>query len=519
MTDVSPSTDPVPDPASPQHTGVPGVGRRSRGQHAGHSHRTALRVLRIAVVAVVALALVGVGGGGYALYRLQGNIDAQDVTGLLGDRPGDEATQDPTTGNDAVNLLLMGSDTRELSDGTGGAYGGAEADPGARSDTTVLVHLSADRRSATVVSIPRDSMVQIPSCTLADGTTTEAQLGMFNAAFSEGGAACTIKTVETLTGVLVDHYAVIDFSGFRQMIDALGGVTICTPEDISDEAANLYLDAGTHTVDGETALAYARVRHIGDGSDISRINRQQALMASIIQEVTSSGMLLRPDRLYGFLDAATTSVTADSGLASLSQLLSLAQSLQKLPADGVQFLTVPIEEYPRDRNRVQWTAAAADLWTQIRTDTAGPEPAVAAGPTADPADSSALTVAPADVAVQVLNVGAPVGTAAKTAGDLAAVGFTVVGTGDGAASVAGAPVVVRYGSVGADAARTVAAALGGTTAGVVLQQDASSGSTVVVEVTSAPTVTDVRARVTATVATPTPSATTTTRVATDDICA
>ncbi|MGI4896622.1 MAG: LCP family protein [Janthinobacterium lividum] len=509
---MSTSTDPAAHRAV-----VPGAGRRARGQHASHAHGTAFRVLRGVLVAALVLAVVATGGVTYAVYRLQGNIQAQDLTDLLGSRPTDAATVDPTTGNNAVNILVMGSDSRDLADGTGDEYGGAVADPGARSDTTLLVHLSADRRSATMVSIPRDSMVQIPACRLADGTSTPAQLGMFNKAFSLGGAACTITTVESLTNVRIDNYGVIDFSGFRSMIDALGGVTICTPDAIDDTASNLHLTAGTHDVDGESALAYARVRHIGDGSDISRINRQQALMSSMVQKLTSSQILRRPDKLYSFLSAATKSVTTDSGLASLSEVASLATSLQKMPAEGVQFVTVPTQVYPPDKNRVQWTPAADTLWDQIRTDTAAPATATpTATATNAPGSSSQLLVAPGDISVRVLNVGAPAGTAAQVAQELAGVGFTIGGTGDGTAADPDADVLVRYGTDRADSANTVAAALGG----VRTRLDASLGSSIVVEVaTTSTTVTDVRSRVTGALASPTPSATITGRVATDNICA
>ncbi|NAZ82840.1 LytR family transcriptional regulator, partial [Kineococcus sp. R8] len=478
-----------PDVAPPRDD-VPGRGRRPRGQHASHQHGLAFRVLRVLGVTAVVLAVVAAGGGVWAYHRLQGNIQSADIDGLLGNRPAVDAAADPTTGNTALNILVMGSDTRDLSDGTGGEYGGESADPGARSDTTVLVHLAADRRSARLVSIPRDSMVQIPQCTGPDGQVDPAHLGIFNSAFSEGGAACTVKTVEALTKVRVDHYAVIDFSGFRSMIDALGGVTICTPEAISSERANLYLTAGTHQdVDGETALAYARVRYgVGDGSDISRISRQQALMSSMVQKVTSSQILLRPDKLYAFLDAATSSVTTDPQLAQLSTVVELAQSLQKMPAGGVEFITVPTEEYPRDPARVQWTAAATTLWDQIRTDA---PTGAAAAPTAEPSASSALTVAPSQVSVEVLNVGAPAGTAGTAATALAAQGFTVAGTGDGDATAPGSAVLVRYGSGRADSAATVAAAFPGAT----LRQDPGLTRTVVVELgAGAPAAVDVRPR-------------------------
>ncbi len=501
---------------TPPRADVPGAGLRPRGRHASHAHRTAWRVLRVAAVALVAVALAAGAAGVYAYQRLTGNITAQDVSGLLGQRPDEGVVADETS---PLNILVMGSDTRALADGTGAAYGGEEADPGARSDTTVLVHLAGDRESATLVSIPRDSMVQIPACTAPDGSTVEAHLDIFNSAFSEGGAACTIRTVEALTGVYVHHYAVVDFSGFRSMIDALGGVTICTPEDIDSERANLHLEAGTHQVDGETALAYARVRYgIGDGSDLSRIERQQALMSSIVQEITSSRMLLRPDRLYSFLEAATESVTTDPELAEVGQLVDLAQSLRDLPAGGVRFVTVPTEPYPPNDARVQWTAAAEELWQRIRTDTAGQ--AAAPEATTDPSASSELLVAPGDVSVRVLNTGAPAGTASAVADALAGVGFAVAGVGDGEASDPSVPVLVRHGADRADSAQTVAAAFGGA----VTRVDESLGGTVVVEVSSAAyAVTDVRARVTGSApaaSTPaSPEPTITARVATDDICA
>ncbi len=424
-------------------------------------------MLRVVAITAVVLAVVTAGGGVLAYYKLQGNINAQNLDGLTGAKPSDESTVDPTTGQDAVNILVMGSDTRDLSDGSGDEYGGEAADPGARSDTTVLVHLAADRQSATLVSIPRDSEVQIPACPTSDGGTTKATKSLFNAAFSLGGAACTIRTVQELTKVPIDHYVVVDFSGFRSMVDALGGVTICTPQAINDSKANLHLSAGTHDdVNGETALAYARARYsIGDGSDLGRIGRQQALMSSMVQKVTSSAVLTRPDKLYAFLNAATKSVTTDTGLASLSQIASLAQSLQKMPANGVQFVTVPTEPYPANPNRVQWTAAADTLWQQISTDTAGPSTATPTAsrpraPGTDPGTSSQLLVAPSKISVQVLNVGGTAGVAGTVSKALTGVGFVAAGTGDGTAHST-ADVLVRYGTGRQDSANTVAAAWAG----------------------------------------------------------
>ncbi|WP_459644405.1 LCP family protein [Kineococcus sp. NUM-3379] len=504
---------------------VPGAGLRARGRHATHEHGLGYRLLRAAGIGTLAVALVGAAGGAYAWYRLEGNIASRDLSRFIGAAPSDEATEDPATGRKPLNVLVMGSDTRDLADGTGGQYGGAAADPGARSDTTVLVHLSADRRSAAVVSIPRDSLVQIPTCTREDGTPVEGRRWMFNDAFSEAGPACTVRTVQSVTGVRVDHWAVVDFSGFRSMIDALGGVDICLPKAVDDRRANLHLPAGRREVDGETALAYARLRYIGDGSDLSRIDRQQALMSSMVQKVTSSDMLLRPDRLYGFLDAATKSVTTDPELASLNYLRELAMSVQRMPPGAVQFITVPNAPDTRDPNRVAWTPAADELWKQIRTDSRiGAPPAPAPG--TRPSVSSALTVPPERISVEVLNVGGEQGAARKAADALAALGFGVSGTGDGEPTGSPSGVLVRYGPDRADSAATVTAAFPGATS----RLDAALGRKVVVEVgTGAPAPVDVRPRLTGGAApaspgakapaAPTPAPTIEARLATEDICA
>ena len=215
-----------------------------------------------------------------------------------------------------MNILLMGSDTRaDLEDasefgGTGGDMGGA------RSDTTLLVHLSADRKSAIAASIPRDSMVKIPNCDDPDATLEGAETRMFNSAFSIGGPACTVRAVEQNTGVSIDHFAVVNFEGFQAMVDALGGVDICVAEDASDPKTHLDLKAGTHHLGGRDALRFVQSRKgFGDGSDIGRIGRQQDFLSAVAREATDAKLLLRPDRLLGFLDAATKSLRRTQGSA------------------------------------------------------------------------------------------------------------------------------------------------------------------------------------------------------------
>ncbi|MGZ4436363.1 MAG: LCP family protein [Nocardioides sp.] len=319
------------------------------------------RVLRALAITVSLVLLVVVTGGFFAYRHLEGNISSINVDQALGsDRPSEIATgpQKP------MNILLLGSDTRQ---GQRGHIGG---DTPGLSDTTILLHIAGNRKLAYGVSIPRDSMVERPSCERKDGQGTDpGGLSMFNAAYAVGGPACTIKTVEKLTKVRINHFAVVDFNGFRSMVDALGGVPICVPEAVHDTTGHIDLPAGSYDVKGEQALNYVRVRHaISDNGDIGRMKRQQTFLASMANKAISAGTLANPVRLYNFLDAATKSLTTDPDLASLKALGGLAKSMQNIGLSHIQFLTVPFESYPPDPNRLQWAPDAAQLWNRIRHD-------------------------------------------------------------------------------------------------------------------------------------------------------
>ncbi len=360
-----------------------------------HGVRPSLRrrLLRGAAVAA-ASAVVIAGAGTYVAYsQLDDNISVLDTGAALGaDRPAAFTppasaldASDPGAGTSSVvplpapaddrtgaveaaaplNILLIGSDTRQ---------GAADPDIGGEtpglSDTTIVLHLSADRSRAHAVSIPRDSMVHRPTCLTQDGHVTDpGGLSMFNGAYAVGGPVCTQRTVEQLTGIRIDHFAVIDFSGFRDMVDALGGVPICVPRTVDDPVSGIHLEAGSYEVGGQQALDYVRIRHeISDNGDIGRMRRQQAFLASMVRTAVSRDMLTDPVGLYRFLDAATRSLTTDPGLGDLSSLLELARQVRDIGLDRVQFLTVPFEAYAPDPNRVQWSRAAEDLWARLRTD-------------------------------------------------------------------------------------------------------------------------------------------------------
>ncbi len=321
--------------------------------------------------------LFSVSLAGLAWGRIQGNIERHDIESLLGsERPTASGSPAPTDINPGrpLNFLVIGSDSREGANDVDGA-GATGTTSGMRSDTTMLVHISADRKRVEVVSIPRDTLVDIPECTLPDGTTTRPQHDvMFNSAFqigADGGtigsaAACTIRTVEQLTGIYIDDFVVVDFAGFINVIDALGGVAMYIPQDINDRLSGLKLEKGCRLLDGQEALGFARVRKtVGDGSDISRIGRQQDLVMAVIQEALSSNLLRNPPRLYQFLDTSTQTLTTGNRVGDISSMAGLGMSLSSIRMENITLVTMPFvwagaRVVPSDYAAFVWEALLAD---------------------------------------------------------------------------------------------------------------------------------------------------------------
>ncbi|MEY9488212.1 LCP family protein required for cell wall assembly [Streptomyces calvus] len=356
----SAGTPPVP----PGGRRGPGTGTGASASGRGRSRRRRRR-WRHGTALVAAVALLGVAGAGWAVYmKLEGNITPDEAAAAELARFEKERPTALVQG--ARNILLIGSDSRSGEENR--RYG---RDPGTeRSDTVILLHLSAGRRSATAVSIPRDLMVNVPGCRRPDGSRSQPMFTLFNSAFEVGGSACTIRTVEKLTDIRVDHHVVVDFAGFKDMVDAVDGVEVCLREPVDDEAAELKLPAGRVTLSGEQALGYVRARKsLGDGSDTSRMERQQRFLGALVNKVHSNDVLLNPVKLYPVLDAATSSLTTDPELASLRGLYQLVRGLRQIPTEDVQFLTVPREAYSGDVNRDQLAQpAAAELFERLRED-------------------------------------------------------------------------------------------------------------------------------------------------------
>ena len=350
--------------------------QRPRGSHrdaapADRGFMTRRRVVAISATSLSVLAVAGAVGLWAAYENLNSNIKTVDIhtdSGGGGVAAGTGGSPAPTGDHAAMNVLLIGSDSR---DGDNGQYG--DRNSGARSDTTMLLHVAADRKSATVASIPRDTMVRLPSCTQPNGTASAPQLAMFNSAFSIGGAACTVKTVESISGLTIDHVLVVDFTGFKNIVDAIGGVPVTLDKAVDDPDSHLNLPAGTTVVNGEQALAFVRARHnLGDGSDIGRMSRQQQFLNSALDTLNTNGTLDDPKKLYKVLDAATKALTTDPALGSLNALADFASDVRQVPRQNVTYLTVPWQWYQPDPNRVQLAPKAQELFDAMRQDAAVP---------------------------------------------------------------------------------------------------------------------------------------------------
>ncbi|NYD43337.1 LCP family protein [Nocardioides panaciterrulae] len=347
MSDAEPSPA-VPGPVAPKRRG------KGRKRHT---------VAKVVVASLVVLAMA-TGLSVVFIYRhLNGNLNVQDLSGQLG---GDRPDKKYVAGSgEPLNILVMGSDARDCK--------GCNIDNltgmGQRSDTTILLHLSADRTRAYGISVPRDSMVDRPTCLGANGETIPGGTHvMWNEAFSIGGPACTMKQFESLTGIRLDHYVVVNFEGFKSMVDAIGGVEVCIPEPgFVDPAHGINLPAGTRKLEGVQALNYVRERYeVGNGSDIGRMKRQQAFIASMAHQVVSAGTLSRPDRIVSFLDAATKSLTTD--LPNLVKIGQLGYEFRNIGLDHIQFLTIPNTVDPTNPNHLVWTPQAKRVWRKIIDD-------------------------------------------------------------------------------------------------------------------------------------------------------
>jgi LCP family protein required for cell wall assembly len=410
------------------------------------------------LAALVVCALVIAALGAYVKYRtVWDSIKRIDATAL---------GKQPPKYTNAENILLIGSDTRIGGNSRIGGVTGCNC-----SDTVMLLHISPGHHIVTVISIPRDTEVPIVACPPSDGTKgQQAQPGALepiNYALEYGGPICTWKTVDAVTRIHVDHFVQLDFTGFEKVINDIGGVNVCLPEALNVSKSGLHLSAGRHHVYGYQALAFWRTReNVGEGSDPQRIQRDQFLMASLVQGIEHSGMLKSPSKMLKVVGDVADAMTTDNTFDQ-SEMLQIADSLRGLTAKSVQFITAPFGAYPQDPNRLEFQQPQANnLFHAIAHDTKLPKTrSKSRSKSLRPGrgTTAAVVDTPSKVSVQVLNGAGIHGLAGQAASDLTSQGFNIAGTGN-AENFSFTNSVVEYAS-NADrpAANTVAAQVSGAT--------------------------------------------------------
>ncbi|WP_458086611.1 LCP family protein [Streptomyces malaysiensis] len=358
----------------------------------------------------LAFLLVGGSAAAYFVYQhLNSNISKVDV-----------GENNAAVSDGPMNILLIGTDRR---DGKGNeGYG--DAGSVGHADTTLLFHVSEDRSNATVLSIPRDMITDIPDCRTKqeDGSFKnipgESEV-RFNTSLGQEGRdpGCTWQTVEKLTGLEIDHFMMADFNAVKEMSSAVGGVEVCLAKDVNDPKSHLNLKKGRHTIEGEEALAFVRTRHtVGFGGDLDRIKLQQQFLSSLMRKMKSSGTLSSPGKLWGLAQTATKALTVDTGIGTVSKLASLGKNLSKVDLKNVTFATVPVVDNTDGATVLLDKTKAEPLFAMVRQDVSLTEvkekekaakdkqAALLKGPKADPAD----------VRVKVLNGSGQFGAAQET---------------------------------------------------------------------------------------------------------
>ncbi|MFI5615852.1 LCP family protein [Streptomyces sp. NPDC051567] len=427
------------------------------------------------IAAGVAVLVLGSGAVGHAMMT---GLD----TGIERVDPFKDMKNRPQAGH-GVNFLLVGTDGREkISADEKREYrlGGA---PCHCTDTIMLVHLSADRERASVISLPRDSYAEVPAHQdLVTGKAHKAHAVKLNAAYAEGGPNLTVRTVENMTRVKIDHYLEVDFTSFMRTVDAVGGVEICTAKAMHDPYTGLDLLPGTHRLTGGQALQYVRSRHVDGASDLGRMQRQQRFVAALLQQATGGGMLLNPVKFKEVTSTLLGSVRADRGFGS-EQMIALGQAMRDFAPSSSEFASVPVGD-PAFQvkgigSTVKWDEPkAAKLFEALREDRpltparpGGQPGGRPAGPAAVPVD-----VPPQQVRVQVENGTRTDGLGGQVDAALRATGFDTTRAPGNGASREIRRTVITYDPRWDRSARTVSAALPGSE----LRAVAGRGRTVLV---------------------------------------
>jgi LCP family protein required for cell wall assembly len=416
--------------------------RPTRGTAPRAGKRHVLRWVAVAAVVIFAAGTLVA----YMKYRaVYDSITRVNVPGAeLGQRP-------PQLSTTSENILVYGDDSRKGLDAHQQFILHTGSDQTDNTDTIMVIHLSPGRHLVTVMSIPRDTMVPMYQCDSGPGYP--GQLAdpnayvQINSLLAAGGPVCLWKTVEQQTGIFISHFIGIGMLGFVKVVNDLGGVNVCVPFNVDNLVSGLNLPAGEHHIDGIEALAFWRTREdIGNGSDLERIQRDQFMSAQVVKGVLNSGLLSNPLRLLTVVSDAAASMTTDSGM-TVSDLVSIGESLSHLSSKNVQFITAPNQAWPPDPTaRVQFAQPQADeVFSAIARDVTVPKVKVAPSATPSSGGAQVLTTSPSNVKVKILNGSGVAGIAAQAAAGLTSRGFDVTGTGN-ATSFAYTNSVIEYAS-------------------------------------------------------------------------
>ncbi|GAB2495176.1 hypothetical protein GCM10026982_20600 [Nocardiopsis aegyptia] len=354
----------------------------------------------------------------YGMYSDALSIDTEAVDpDGWGDRP------DQVEG--LHNILLLGTDERA------GDNAEFSEEHGIRPDVLVIVSIDADNGGVTMVNLPRDLIVELPACdAVGDYPGWAGGADQLNHAMFYGGMDCQGNAVETITGVHLEHIVAVDFAGFADIVNTIGGVEMCVPEPINDPKAHLELEAGEQRLNGEQALGLARSRASTEfGSDLNRIENQQRLMGAIMREVTSGDILSSPTTLYSFIDAVTDSLVTDDDL-TVDKMRELAVAVREVDLEQMTMVTVPVVEHPADANKLAFEEPAAqELLAAVAAGEVQAEEEDTGGD-AEAEEDAEAPVDPSDVSVRILNGTAVNGLAADVEPLLVQEGFTVTGRGN-----------------------------------------------------------------------------------------
>ncbi len=374
----------------------------------------------------------------------------------------DNATRPQAINTDGMTILAVAVDDRSgLTRAQENALHVGHGDYGAaRTDTIMVIRVSPGGGGATAVSLPRDTWVSIPAYKDTNGIQHAAAQDRINTLLERGGPTLMTQVVEQLTGLRIDHFISLNFAGFLNMVDAVGGVPMCIPKALKDTSAGLDLSAGQHILTGRQALAYVRARHID--SDFGRMQRQQRFLSSMAQRAMSAGVLLNPIKLNGFIDAAMKSITTDEQLGR-DAIMNLALRFRGLSLSKMRFLTVPISNgnaFINGNSVVLWNQTAAKkLFTRMANDQPVFNGQMDTATATKTPSVSLPTVAPGKLRLTVLNATSITGLARKASGSLATVGFGFAAAPGNAPTSGAATTIIEYPAAMAEAVKTLAASI------------------------------------------------------------